>query len=386
MRAPTDHRRKENSPFTTPVKTGHAVNGHNNADGISLPNGNGHVNNNGQDNDQITKTDFSPAGKLSDLVPILIVVADQAGSIVHINAACRGILQFSREELAGSGLLDLVQEKDRKKTADAMMASRSEQGIMSLENRCSRKDGSLVDIKWSLQWDQDDNMFYCFGEDISERLLQEDLASLEKEIIHLNMQPDITVRHVTHTLLEKVEKLYPGTICSILRLHPDNTLWNYAAPSLPSEYTDLINGLVPGPAVGSCGTAVYCDRIVIVSDIQNDPLWKDYTEIAAGFDLKACWSVPIHHSKGRILGAFGIYHHSVKAPTPIMLRTIERLANLVGLLIENSEIVEDLRLSNERYKLVAQATHDMIWDWDVRKKPDLPQRRRADEHLWVLDQ
>ncbi|HMH21763.1 MAG TPA: PAS domain-containing protein, partial [Puia sp.] len=148
---------------------------------------------------------------------------------------------------------------------------------------------------------------------------------------------------------------------------PDNTLWNYAAPTLSKEYLALINGFGPGPDVGSCGTAIHCDRIVIVSDIQNDPLWKDFKDIAAKFGLKACWSVPIHDSKGKILGAFGIYHYSSKAPNELMLRTIERLASLIGLLIENSEIVEDLRLSNERYELAAQATHDMIWDWDLQK-------------------
>ncbi|HZE85185.1 MAG TPA: GAF domain-containing protein, partial [Puia sp.] len=337
---------------------------------------------------------FSPGNKLTDLVPILILVVDQGGSLVHANAACRGTLQFTPEELSGRAFMELVAEKDRRKTAEAIMQCMSVTsaekgwsedgmegagtsrtgavageggtgaaglaggagGVISLESRCYRKDLSLVHIKWSLHWDHAENMLYCFGEDISERLVQEELASLEKEIIHLNMQSGVTVRQVTHTLLEKVEMLYPGTVCSILRLHPDNTLWNYAAPTLSKEYRDLINGFKPGPGIGSCGTAVHCDKVVIVGDIQNDPLWKDYKDIAAKFGLKACWSVPIHDSKGKILGAFGIYHHTVRTPTEIMLRTFERLASLIGLLIENSEIVEDLRLSNERYELAAQAT------------------------------
>lgn len=31
------------------------------------------------------------------------------------------------------------------------------------------------------------------------------------------------------------------------------------------------------------------------------------------------------------------------------------------------KLLEDLKLSNERYHLVAQATHDMIWDWDLER-------------------
>jgi PAS domain S-box-containing protein len=202
---------------------------------------------------------------------------------------------------------------------------------------------------------------------LSDNTEQQDLISLEKEIFQLNMQPGISIREVTNTLLEKIEKLYPGTICSVLRLESDNTLTHYAAPSLPAAYTDLINGVIAGPKAGSCGTAVHENKAIIVSDIQNDPLWEDYKFIAAQFGLKSCWSVPIQHSKGRILGSFAIYHLYISTPTESMLKTIERLAFVLGILIENNENVESLRLSNERYNLVAQATHDMIWDWDLQK-------------------
>lgn len=201
----------------------------------------------------------------------------------------------------------------------------------------------------------------------SDNAEQLDLISLEKEIFQLNMQQGISIREVTNTLLEKIEKLYPGTVCSVLRLESDNTLIHYAAPSLPSAYADLINGAIPGPKAGSCGTAIHENKAIIVSDIQNDPLWEDYKLIAAQFGLKSCWSVPIHHSKGRIMGTFAIYHHYISTPTESMLKTIERMAFVLGILIENSENVESLRLSNERYNLVAQATHDMIWDWDLQK-------------------
>ena len=181
------------------------------------------------------------------------------------------------------------------------------------------------------------------------------------------MQPGISIREVTKTLLEKIEKMYPGTLCSVLRVESDGSLSHYAAPTLPAAYTDLIHGEMPGPGAGSCGTAIYHDKICIVSDIENDPLWDNYKGAAAQFGLKSCWSVPIHHSKGRMMGSFAIYHRYNSTPTEAMLKTIERLAFVLGILIENAENLESLRLSNERYNLVAQVTHDMIWDWDVQK-------------------
>ncbi len=76
---------------------------------------------------------------------------------------------------------------------------------------------------------------------------------------------------------------------SILLLK-DNCLEMGAAPNLASAYNELIDGLEIGPAVGSCGTAAYSNKRIIVSDVQSDPLWADYRELGTEFDFAACWS------------------------------------------------------------------------------------------------
>ena len=53
-----------------------------------------------------------------------------------------------------------------------------------------------------------------------------------------------------------------------------------AAPSLPDEYTRAIDGATIGPRVGSCGTAAFTKKQIIVSDIETDPLWADYRDLA----------------------------------------------------------------------------------------------------------
>ena len=49
----------------------------------------------------------------------------------------------------------------------------------------------------------------------------------------------------------------------------------------PTSYLDAINGLTIGPATGSCGTAMYWGRRVIVTDILTDPLWENYRDVAS---------------------------------------------------------------------------------------------------------
>ncbi|TAL19616.1 MAG: GAF domain-containing protein, partial [Aquabacterium sp.] len=74
------------------------------------------------------------------------------------------------------------------------------------------------------------------------------------------------------------------------------------APSLPAAYNAALDGLPIGPHAGSCGTAIARGEAVYVSDIETDPLWDDYRELALAHGLRACWSTPIFATDGSILG------------------------------------------------------------------------------------
>src|SRR4029079_13666285 len=64
-----------------------------------------------------------------------------------------------------------------------------------------------------------------------------------------------------------------GVLGSILLLDPDGRhLRHGAAPSLPQPYVEAIDGGEIGPCAGSCGTAAFRGRPVLVTDIAIDPL------------------------------------------------------------------------------------------------------------------
>src|SRR6478735_6582206 len=65
-----------------------------------------------------------------------------------------------------------------------------------------------------------------------------------------------------------------GMLCSILVLSADGIRVRHgAAPSLPEAYVAAVNGAPIGPRNGSCGTAMYLKRPVVVTDVMIDPLW-----------------------------------------------------------------------------------------------------------------
>ena len=106
------------------------------------------------------------------------------------------------------------------------------------------------------------------------------------------------------------------------------------APSLPAAYSEALVGVVIGPAVGSCGTAVYRRESVVVTDIASDPLWVDYRDLAIGHGLHACWSTPIMTSNGEVLGSFAIYNRVGSEPTEAARRIISGAVHLAGIAIQ----------------------------------------------------
>src|ERR1700733_10452750 len=131
----------------------------------------------------------------------------------------------------------------------------------------------------------------------SEALAQLDVKVLAMVMAHAAL-PEILA-----TLCTNIETHYSGLLCSVLLLDADGkTLRHGAAPALPKQYSQSIDGLQIGACVGSCGTAAFRRQPVIVSDIATDPLWADFRHLALAHGLRACWSTPITSQDGGVLG------------------------------------------------------------------------------------
>ena len=125
----------------------------------------------------------------------------------------------------------------------------------------------------------------------------------------------------------------PDTIASIQILEGDQ-LVQLAAPNLPQTFCELTNRIVIGNCAGSCGTAAYTAKQVVVSDIEHDPLWKDYCKLALQFQLRSCWSTPVFSEQGKVLGTFAIYSSKVQTPKPFHLEVIQYFTHLTGIAIQ----------------------------------------------------
>ena len=171
---------------------------------------------------------------------------------------------------------------------------------------------------------------------------EEEFRSGQSRILQ-KLAANAPLSEILERLVLLIEAQAPGMLCSVLLLSEDGDHVRHgAAPSLPQEYVQAIDGSAIGPKHGSCGTAMYRGEPVVVTDIVSDPLWEDYKDLAVANGLRACWSTPILSGRGKVLGSFAMYYREPRTPTGEEAGLTEVATRIAGLAIEHHAAKEIL--------------------------------------------
>jgi len=155
---------------------------------------------------------------------------------------------------------------------------------------------------------------------------------------------------ILELVMRGVEEDLSGGIASILSVDAaGRCLRTWVAPGLPDEFLRAIAGVPVGPGSGSCGTAAHRRETVVVSDIEADPLWADFRDLARRFGLRACWSVPVMGDDGTVQATFAVYFREPRSPQGGEIPVLARMANVVRIAMERDRRETDLRRSEARF-------------------------------------
>jgi diguanylate cyclase (GGDEF)-like protein len=186
-----------------------------------------------------------------------------------------------------------------------------------------------------------------FMEESNQHSFRESSVERYSTILDMVLQ-GLPLGEILHDLVLLIEAQKIGTRASVLLLSDDGKrLLSGAAPNLPEEYNNAINGIEIGPNIGSCGAAAFTCESVIVEDIEHHPNWQDYKALPLKAGLKACWSEPIKDSNQKVLGTFAMYYDTVKSPSEQDLYLIQEAARLASLAIDRSRGMYIERLSRQ---------------------------------------
>lgn len=173
---------------------------------------------------------------------------------------------------------------------------------------------------------------------------------------------DKTLPEILENLVLLMEGQAEGLRCSILLLNRDGKHVRHgAAPNLPEAYVKVVDGSAIGPRNGSCGTAMFTRKPVVVTDVMTSPLWEDYREFAKICGLSACWSTPIISPQGDVLGSFAMYREEKRGPRPEEERLTNIATHIAGIAIERQRQQEALREREARISLAAESADLAFW-------------------------
>ncbi len=249
--------------------------------------------------------------------------------------------------------LGRIHPDDRAAVEAAVARALRERKPLSHETRIVRPDGEIRTI-----FDQSEVLVDEHGRvtalagaslDITARKQEEQLER-DRSLILEQVAQDRPLPEILSRISSMLEIQIPGSRSSILLLE-DGRLWTGAAPHLPQAYSDWLNGMEIGPAVGSCGSACFSGQTVITEDIATDPLWDGYREMALPHGLRACWSMPIPSNRGDVLGSFAVYRDQPSGPSTRDLEFMDMATRVAAVAIEHRLLTD---------KLEHQAQHDAL--------------------------
>lgn len=297
-----------------------------------------------------------------------MVLNDEQGNLLEFNQAYLDIIGYTSEELQQISFWSLTPDRFKEEEASQAKLLKEKGRYGPFEKTYNHKEGHEVPVLLNgVSVIGAFNKLYTWSciENISlrkEAEFYEKWRSYVLELIAGNEELKVILR----AIVEGVEKANQGMLCSILLLDESGKhLLSGAAPSLPGFFNEKINGIEIGMGVGSCGTAAYTNKRVVVTDIENDPNWAAYVSLAQRAELRACWSEPIRSTDGLVLGTFAIYHRKINQPTAANIRLIEQIANLASIAIEKNQANLALKASGEQMQLVLEGGELGFWDWNI---------------------
>lgn len=272
-----------------------------------------------------------------------IVVFDEQMNYTFVNARGGELLGFKPEDLVGKNYWEEFPEAKGTPFANAYVRALETQEPIRFESYYEPWD------RWF------ENRIYpsrdgltIFFHDLTDQKRNELLLASETQVLEM-VSAGVGLAEVLEKIVLGIEAMSRETMASILLLDPDGLHVRYgAAPHLPEAYNRAIDGREIGPSAGSCGTAAFRRELVIVTDIETDPLWESYRDFALAHGLRACWSTPIQDPDGNVLGTFAMYYREPRRPQEKDIQLIERASHLAGIALGRKR-TEDKLLESEQY-------------------------------------
>lgn len=113
------------------------------------------------------------------------VVLDRNGTVVHTNAAIRKALGYSEADTNGFHANYFSHPADKKRREDILGNIGQFKGVTGHESRIKGKNGRYYNIRWSFMLNDQDDLIYVIGSDLTRHLNKRDQAHVADNVRHI---------------------------------------------------------------------------------------------------------------------------------------------------------------------------------------------------------
>ena len=313
--------------------------------------------------------------KYIELIPDIAFFKNIKGEFLSFNNLFLNFVERAREEVKNKTVFDFYSNENAIKCNEddkKILAQNKNKTYEEVFKKDNEDDIYLLTTKKIIYDDEKNQLgLFCILKDITIQKQYEFIYKDTKQVLEY-----IAIHDDLSKILDKIvylaEQRNHGSMCSVLLLDKSKLhLLSGSAPSIPDFYNKAIDGIEIGEKVGSCGSAVFKKKRVIIENMDTHENWKPYLELTQKANLHACWSEPIFSSKDEILGSFAIYNTITKSPSDFELKLISSYAHLASVAIEkeyNSKLLkanelqslEQTKIANKKLKMKADELSQLI--------------------------
>jgi len=296
----------------------------------------------------------------------MLTVAGTDGFYKRLNPRWAEVLGWSEQELRSRPWRAFVHPDDLDASDHAEQTIRNGQPVYSFQNRYIAKNGRIRVLSWDSHPIESEGLIYAAARDVTEEVLDRAFEDGQREVLRSVVLGD----DLQETLLAAtatVEGALPGAWVSVHLYEPVQHVLRLAAtgPSTPAELREEVATLAIGPTQGSSGAAAHLREPVVVEDTDVDERFDERRDAARLYGVRSSWSTPVLGADGELIGTLAVYRPTPGAPDDRERRVLTDIAQLAGIAVVRDRATAELADNEERFRLLAQATSDAIWDWDL---------------------
>ncbi|MGB3751033.1 MAG: GAF domain-containing protein, partial [Arcobacteraceae bacterium] len=279
---------------------------------------------------------FNNMDRFIDLITDIVFVKDINGVFTNCNEKYLNFIGKTRDEVIGKSDKQFLSKEDE------LQVTQNDNKVILNKETIDFYDtiylnDTYIYFKTTKKplFDIDNNVIgiFCIARDITIQKHYEIIYNDTNKLLeYIAMENDLD--KVLDKIVKFAHKRDKSSKCSILLLNDTKkNLLLGASIGLPDYYNQAINGIEIGDKIGSCGSAAFNKKRVIVEDIDSHENWSNYLALTKRAKLHSCWSEPIFSSDNKILGTFALYRDHSSKPSEFELRLIETYAYMASVAI-----------------------------------------------------